>query len=84
MDNARWETLGLFFTAVSRVTLEPESTRMNHGSQNQRRNVQRVAMHCSDSCLDMALSLDCLNDLQLMLQYENFILHSLVDGDQSE
>lgn len=83
MDNARWETLGLFFTAVSRATLEPEPARMSHGSQKQRRNIQRVAMHCSDSCLDMALSLDCLNDLQLMLQYENFILHSLVDGDQS-
>jgi hypothetical protein len=25
-----------------------------------------------------------LNDLQLIVQYENFIVHSYVDGDQSE
>ncbi|KAL3417430.1 hypothetical protein PVAG01_11430 [Phlyctema vagabunda] len=40
-------------------------------------------MRYSDSCIEIAISLDCLNDLQLFLQYENFILHSFVEGDQS-
>ncbi|KAF4900256.1 hypothetical protein CGCF415_v010169 [Colletotrichum fructicola] len=40
-------------------------------------------MHFADSCVDICLSLDCLNDLHLVLQYENYIIHSLIDGDQS-
>ncbi|EWY84339.1 hypothetical protein FOYG_14091 [Fusarium oxysporum NRRL 32931] len=31
----------------------------------------------------MSLVLDCLGDFQLFLQYENFICHSQIDGDQS-
>ncbi|RBR20112.1 uncharacterized protein FIESC28_05391 [Fusarium coffeatum] len=52
-------------------------------TEAQRRHIRRLTMHFADRCLDICLSLDCLNDLQLILQYENFILHSLVDGDQS-
>ncbi|KAF2025160.1 hypothetical protein EK21DRAFT_104174 [Setomelanomma holmii] len=52
-------------------------------SKQKRRALRRLAMQFSDSCLDVAFSLDCLNDLQLFLLYENFILHLLVDGDQS-
>lgn len=76
----RWETLGLFFTAASRAALEMSSL----ASDKERRELQRLGMNLSDQCLDIALSLDCLNDLQLMFQYENWILHSFVDGDQSK
>jgi hypothetical protein len=41
-------------------------------------------MSFSDRCLELSISLDCLNDLQLVLQYENFISHSNVDGDESK
>ena len=41
-------------------------------------------MHLSDRCLEMCLSLDCLNDMQLLLQYENWIIHTFLDGDQSK
>lgn len=41
-------------------------------------------MHYPDRCVDIALSLDCLNDLQLLLQYKNWISHVFIDGDQSE
>ncbi|KAH7149906.1 putative Zn(II)2Cys6 transcription factor [Dactylonectria estremocensis] len=82
-QNARWETLGLFFTTVSRATFRFSSTETPYNSEQQRRNLRKLAMHYSDRCLEFSLSLDCLNDLQLILQYENFILHSLVDGDQS-
>ncbi|KAF2138152.1 uncharacterized protein K452DRAFT_235039 [Aplosporella prunicola CBS 121167] len=77
-DNARWETLGLFFTAVSRACLD-----CTYDDERKRRALSRLAMHYSDLCLETALSLDCLNELQLILQYENFISHSFIDGDQS-
>lgn len=83
-DNVRWETLGLFFTAVSRATIDITTFEGVYNSEHERRTLRKLAMQFSDACLDLALSLDCLNDLQLILQYENFILHSLVDGDQSE
>lgn len=82
--NSRWETLGVFFTAVSRATIDITQFDGLYNSERERRILRRLAMRYSDTCLDIALSLDCLNDLQLILQYENFILHSLVDGDQSK
>lgn len=81
---ARWETLGVFFTAVSRATIDIAQFDGLYNSEQERRALRRLTMRFSDTCLDIALSLDCLNDLQLILQYENFILHSLVDGDQSK
>lgn len=82
--HARWETLGVFFTAVSRATIDITQINGLYNSEQERRALRRLAMRFSDTCLDIALSLDCMNDLQLILQYENFILHSLVDGDQSK
>jgi hypothetical protein len=83
-DCARWETLGIYFTAVSRATIDITRFDGLYSSEQERRALRKLAMRFSDTCLDIALSLDCLNDLQLILQYENFILHSLVDGDQSK
>jgi hypothetical protein len=83
-QNARWETLGLFFAAATRSTLELPIFSPLYDSEQQRRRYQRIFMQYSDRCLDLALSLDNLNDLLLMLQYENWICHSFIDGDQSE
>lgn len=83
-ENPRWEMLCLFFIAVSRATLGFRCHEPPFDSEIQRRNIRRLAMHYADRCLDILLSLDCLNDIQLILQYENFILHTLVDGDQSK
>ncbi|KAH6879435.1 fungal transcriptional regulatory protein, partial [Thelonectria olida] len=82
-QNARWETVGLFCTAVSRAVTDLTYSETFCDSDQERRDLQRLTMHFSDVCLNTAASLDCLNDLQLLLQYENFILHSMVDGDQS-
>lgn len=83
-NDPRWETLGLYFTAISRATIDIAHWSGLYSSEQDRRALRKFAMQYSDACLDIALALDCLNDLQLMLQYENFILHSLVDGDQSK
>ncbi|KAK8150906.1 hypothetical protein G3M48_004586 [Beauveria asiatica] len=78
-QRCRWETFGFFFTAASRAAIEMSK----FDSAREYRDLQRLGMNLSDLSLDIALSLDCLNDLQLVLQYENWILHSFVDGDQS-
>lgn len=82
-ENIRWEALGLFFTAISRATLDMSRFTPLYRTEQQRKALRRNTMRYADRCLDFGLSLDCLNDLQLMLQYENFINHSCVDGDQS-
>jgi len=84
MVNARWETLGLFFSAVSRATVDINSFNGLFVNEQQRISVQRFTMRCSGNCIDIATSLDCLNDLQLVLQYETTTVHSFVDGDQSK
>ncbi|KAF2655684.1 hypothetical protein K491DRAFT_410576 [Lophiostoma macrostomum CBS 122681] len=81
--NARWETLGLFFVAVARAVADVPFFEPLHICKKQRRDVQSLAMLHADRCLEISLSLDCLNDLQLFLQYENFIIHAQMDGDQS-
>lgn len=81
--NARWETLGLFFTAVSMATCELARHPGQFTSQQQRQHLRKLALRLADQCLAFSLTLDCLNDLQLILQYENFINHSFTHGDQS-
>ncbi|KAF9877088.1 hypothetical protein CkaCkLH20_05354 [Colletotrichum karsti] len=79
----RWEALGIFFAAMTRAAIDLVTFDHLYVTAEERRSVQRKAMQYSDRCLEWSLSLDCLNDLQLFLQYENFILHSFVNGDQS-
>ncbi|RFN46915.1 taurine catabolism dioxygenase taud/tfda [Fusarium flagelliforme] len=81
--NARWETLGLFFVAVCRAAVDLPFAEPLYNSEQERRKFQRLTLRYSDHCLEQCLPLDCMNDLQLFLQYENFISHSQIDGDQS-
>ncbi|CAI7677319.1 hypothetical protein N7533_006715 [Penicillium manginii] len=80
---ARWETLGIFFAAVSRATIDVPFFPALYTTEEQQYTLRRLATKLCDFALEISLSLDCLNDLQLIVQYENFIVHSYVDGDQS-
>ncbi|PIG85472.1 hypothetical protein AARAC_007070 [Aspergillus arachidicola] len=82
-ENARWETVGIFFAALSRATIDVPYFPSLYLSEKQKYALRRSATKLSDYALEISLSLDCLNDLQLIFQYENFIVHSNVDGDQS-
>jgi hypothetical protein len=82
--NSRWETLGIFFAAVSRATIDIPFFPLLYTAEENQYTLRRLATKLSDFALEISLSLDCLNDLQLIVQYENFIVHSYVDGDQSE
>jgi hypothetical protein len=82
-QNFRWESLGIFLSAVSRATIDISFFPPLFKSENDQFALRKLATRLSDLALDIALSLDCLNDLQIVLQYENFIMHTHVDGDQS-
>jgi hypothetical protein len=69
---------------VSRATIDIPFFPLLYNTEEQQYTLKRLATKLSDFSLEISLSLDCLNDLQLMVQYENFIVHSYVDGDQSE
>ncbi|PWY92640.1 hypothetical protein BO70DRAFT_367708 [Aspergillus heteromorphus CBS 117.55] len=82
-QNYRWESMGIFLCAVSRATIDVAFYPALYTSEKDQIALRKLSTRMSDLALDIALSLDCLNDLQLVLQYENFILHSHVNGDQS-
>ncbi|KXH34928.1 hypothetical protein CSIM01_01964 [Colletotrichum simmondsii] len=82
-SNLRWETLGIFFVAAARAAYDTPYFPPLYTTNEQRRRLMQALTYIGDYCLETSLSLDCLNDLQLILQYENFIVHSHLDGDQS-
>lgn len=82
-DETCWEALGLFFVAVTRAATDFDCFETMFSTREERRKLQRLALGHADHCLEVALSLDCMYDLLLLLQYENFIAHSMIDGDQS-
>lgn len=83
-SNFRWETLGIFFLAVSRATVDIAFFPQLYITREKRLDLRKLSTKLSDYALDITLSLDCLNDIQLILQYENFIMHSFLDGDHSQ
>lgn len=76
--------MGIFFTAPGRASLNVVNFTSLFKYPGQRRDLAKTLTYIGDCCLEICLSLDCLNDRQVMLQYENFILHSQVHGDQSQ
>ncbi|KAH8585313.1 hypothetical protein B0O99DRAFT_657354 [Bisporella sp. PMI_857] len=83
-DSVRWETIGIFFAAACRATLDIAFFPSLYTNKSQRRTLTLTLTSITDCCLETCLSLDCLNDLQLILQYESFIVHSQVYGDQNK
>ena len=83
VHNPRWEILGIFFAALATAAMHTPKFEPLYQTHQGQRELQKLAVKFSDRCLDISLSLDRLNDLQLLLQYENWISHSCLDGDQS-
>lgn len=83
-DSLRLEIIGMFFTAASRAAIDTDVWPSLYSGLQERRQLVKTVTYISDCCLEACLSLDCLNDLQAILQYENLIVHSQIDGDQSK
>ncbi|EXJ71067.1 uncharacterized protein A1O5_06060 [Cladophialophora psammophila CBS 110553] len=81
--NVRWESITLALIAAGRATTDIPFFPPLYTSRLELRTLQRAITELSDRCLEIMLGLDSLNDIQLICQYENFILHSVMDGDQS-
>ncbi|KGO66932.1 Transcription factor, fungi [Penicillium expansum] len=79
-QNFRWETLGFFFCAVCRATIDLPFFPLLYANDSNRIALRRLSTKLIDIALSNVLSLDGLNDLQLILQFESFIVHSHVDG----
>lgn len=82
--NTRWETMGLFLLAVCRATYDILYFNGLYDLEQQARSVRESAMKTANRCLEICHQLDCLNDISLILQYESWIVHSWVRGDESE
>lgn len=82
--NPTWDTIGLALVAVGRATMDFPFFPPLFKDMQQVGNFRKLTTDFSDRCLELSLRLDCANDLQLIFQYESWILHSIVDGDQSK
>lgn len=83
-DNIRWETVGIFISAVIRATVEIPFFPPLYNSIVRRQELLDHGLELLDSFVETCLSMDRLNDLQLVLQYENFIAHSYLAGIHCE
>lgn len=81
---SRLETLGLFLAAVARATVDISFFPPVYSTEDSRITLQSIVTRLNDRIIDLCLLLDSLNDLQLILQFEHFVVHSNVSGDQSE
>lgn len=82
-SQSRWETFGIFLSAAIRAAMDIPFFPSLYTTSVRNRELRHLLIRLIDCCLQVGLSLESLNDLHLVLQYENFIIHSYVDGDQS-
>ncbi|KAF4449670.1 Fungal transcriptional regulatory protein, N-terminal [Fusarium austroafricanum] len=82
-SNARLEILGLLICAVIRASSEIYPFPPLYLDGTRRQELLALAIKLTDAAVEAILSLDTLNDLQLVFQYENFISYSYVFGVQS-
>lgn len=81
-SNTRLETIGLVFCAVIRAASETHVFPALYLEDPRRQELVALAVKLTNVIVEVILSFDMLNDLQLVLQYENFISHSYVFGVQ--
>lgn len=81
--NTRWETIGIFMCAALRASMDIPFFPPLYKTNEQKFELRELLLRLATSSLDICLSLDCLNDLQHVLQYEHCIVHSYIYGDQS-
>ncbi|VUC35885.1 unnamed protein product [Clonostachys rosea] len=82
-ENTRLETVGLLFCAVIRAASEVRIFPPLYMESHRRLELVSLAAKLTNTIVEAILSIDMLNDLQLVMQYENFISHSFVFGVQS-
>ena len=86
--NIRWETLGLFFTAVGlgvmQLSVSDPLLAFVGNSQEGKQSLSRQMLDASDACICFCDDAGHLNDPSIWLLTENTLLMSQVLGDTSE
>jgi hypothetical protein len=81
-SNTRLETIGLLFCAIIRAVSEVYMFPPLYIDNMRRQELLSQAVKFTNIIVEVILSLDNLHDLQLIMQYENFVSHSFVFGVQ--
>jgi hypothetical protein len=82
-QNMRLETLGIFLVTAIRASIDIPFFPPLYTTEAERHRLRQLGTSLINCALELCLSLDCLNDLQLIFQYEHWIVISYVHGDQS-
>jgi hypothetical protein len=82
-QNIRLETVGIFLVTVIRACIDIPFFPPLYATEAERCRLRQLGTALINCALELCLSLDCLNDLQLIFQYEHWIVMSYVHGDQS-
>lgn len=81
-SSTRLEILGLLICAVIRASSDVLTFPSLYLNSTRRQELMALAVKLTDAAVEAILSLDILNDLQLVFQYENFVSFSYVFGIQ--
>ena len=82
-DNLRGETIGMVFNCIGLGAINIAPSDPLFSSREQRQKIAKQALDSSDACIACVETIDQLNDYRISLLLENFILHSLINGDGS-
>jgi hypothetical protein len=82
-QNIRLETLGIFLVTVIRASIDIPFFPPLYTTEAERHRFRQLGTALINCALELCLSIDCLNDLQLIFQYEHWIVMAYVQGDQS-
>lgn len=83
-DNLRWETIGMVFNCIGLGAINTAPSDPLFSSREQRQKIAKQALDSSDACIACVETIDQLNDYRISLLFENFMLHSLINGDGSK
>lgn len=83
-DSIRLEVLGIVLCAIGQATITIPFCPPVYTTAEARYKLQRLTTSLLNHVMELCLALDCLNDVQLILQWEHFVLQSNVAGDQSK
>jgi hypothetical protein len=82
-QNIRLETVGIFLVAVIRASVDIPFFPPLYTTEAERYRLRQLGTALVNCAVELCLSIDCLNDLQLIFQYEHWIVTSYVHGDHS-
>ena len=86
-ENLRWEAIGMVFAAVglsASIMVAADATlELTKTASTDKRSLAHRMLEASDSCIAFLEQTGHLNDPQMWLIYENFLLMSQIVGDSS-